>query len=117
MEIFVGDVVFVKNDKTKGSFSKIGIIQGLVTGQDGYTRADVVKVPSGGRSPKLLTRTLQHLVPIEVKVEHQTNDNLSQHHEEPDWRDIVVSTRERPYRDADIIGKLVRNEVELEALV
>ena len=67
MEIFVGDVVFVKNDKTKGSFSKIGIIQGLVTGQDGYTRADVVKVPSGGRSPKLLTRTLQHLVPIEVR--------------------------------------------------
>ena len=49
-------------------------------------------------------------------MENQTKDNLSQHHEEPE-RDIVVSTRERPCRDADIIGKLVRNEVELEALV
>ena len=38
MDISVGDVVFIKNDKTKRSFWKIGIIQELVTGQDGYTR-------------------------------------------------------------------------------
>ena len=109
MDISIGDVVFVKNDKTKRSFWKIGIIQELITGQDGYTRAAVVKVPSGGRNPKLLRRTLQHLVPIEVKVEHQTNDNLRQHHEEPE-RDIVVSTRERHRRDAAIIGELVRRD-------
>ena len=109
MDISTGDVVFVKNDKTKRSFWKIGIIQELITGQDGYTRAAVVKVPSGGRTPKLLRRTLQHLVPIEVKVEHQTNNKLRQHHEEPE-RDIVVSTRERPRRDAAIIGELVRRD-------
>ena len=66
-----------------------------------------MKVPSGGRTPKLLRRTLQHLVPIEVKVGHQTNDNLSQHHEEPE-RDILLSTREISRRDAAIIGELIR---------
>ena len=36
MDISVGDVVFVKNDKTKRSFWKIGIIQEIITRQDGY---------------------------------------------------------------------------------
>ena len=42
-----------------------------IPGKDGEVRAAVVKVGSNSRRPALLRRAVQHLIPIEIKVDPQ----------------------------------------------
>jgi len=62
----VGDVVILKNDSTKRVFWKMGIVESLLIGQDGCTRAAIVKVANAEKSPKRLKRSIKHLFPLEV---------------------------------------------------
>ena len=66
-EIAVGDVVILKNDSTKRLFWRLAIIQELLTGSDGKVRAAVIKIIDDQNKSRSLRRSIQHLIPIEVR--------------------------------------------------
>ena len=63
--IAIGDVVVLKDDVTKRQFWKLGVVTELLPGRDGNVRAAVVRI-SGDRK-SLLRRSINHLIPIEVR--------------------------------------------------
>lgn len=65
----VGDVVLLYDDGTKRAFWKLAIVNELIQGSDDKARAAVIKVGSDKGPPKLLKRSIQHLIPIEVDQE------------------------------------------------
>ena len=77
-----GDVVVLKSDTSKRSLWKLGIVDNLLMGADDRPQAAVIKVsePQGGT--KLLSRTVKHLFPIEVRVEDFTNDSSTEQTQE-----------------------------------
>ena len=64
-EIAVGDVVLLQNDSTKRALWKLAIMKELLAGSDRQVRAAVVQVAGTGN---LLKRSVEHLIPIEVKA-------------------------------------------------
>ena len=70
--IAIGDLVLLKNDSTSRAFWKLGKVEELIPGRDGNVRAAIVKVISNSGRPSHLRRVLQHLVPIEVKVQPES---------------------------------------------
>ena len=66
-EIAVGDIVILKNDLTKRLFWRLAIVQELLTGNDGKVRAAVIKTTDGNSNSRSLRRSIQHLIPIEVR--------------------------------------------------
>ena len=69
----VGDVVLLYDGGTKEAFWKLTIVNELLKGSDDKARAAVIKVCSDKGPPKLLKRSIQHLIPIEVD---QDDDNM-----------------------------------------
>ena len=59
----------LKNDATSRAFWKLGKVEELIPGRDGNVHAAVVKSVSDSGRPSRLRRVVQHLVPIEVKVQ------------------------------------------------
>ena len=97
-EVAVGDVVVLKNDTTKRLFWKLAIVKELLTGIDGNVRAAIVTTTDSGNKRKDLRRSIQHLIPIEVKAE-ESNDS---HQEE--YNPVMTETRQR--RSAAVTGEL-----------
>ena len=67
--IKVGDVVLLHDESTKRSFWKLAVMNELIQGSDNKVRAAVIKVGSDKSPAKLLKRSIQHLIPIEVDRE------------------------------------------------
>lgn len=105
IEVAVGDIVLLKNDKTSRNFWKLAKIEQLLYGDGGVARAVIVKVVGGkgNRRTQLLRRSIQQLVPIEVKQEiREANEPLNDK--------VVVPVTARPRRNAAIVGELRRQE-------
>ena len=100
-EVAVGDVVVLKNDvdTTKRLFWRLGIVKELLTGIDGNVRAAIVTTTDSGDKRKQLRRSIQHLIPIEVKAEG-SNDSHQMNN--------PVTTETRPCRTAAVTGELQR---------
>lgn len=47
-DVAVGDVVILKNDLTKRLYWKLAIVEELLKGKDGITRAAIVRVANPG---------------------------------------------------------------------
>ena len=67
--IKVGDVVLLYDKGTKRAFWKLAVVNELIQGSDDKVRAALIRVGSDKGPAKLLKRSIQHLIPIEV-----TND-------------------------------------------
>ena len=65
--VSVGDVVLVYDEQTKRNFWKTCKIDQLIIGSDGHVRAAKIKVPTKSGTT-ILTRSLKHLIPLEVKA-------------------------------------------------
>jgi len=63
----VGDVMLVKDDDTNRGKWKMGIVDGLITGQDGIVRAARMKTATGS----YLERALQKLYPLELSCDYE----------------------------------------------
>jgi len=63
----VGDVMLVKDDDTNRGKWKMGIVDGLITGQDGRVRAARMKTATGSH----LERALQKLYPLELSCDYE----------------------------------------------
>ena len=64
--IKVGDVVIVKDEHLPRSHWKLGVIQEVLTGRDGRTRAAVIKVAASDQRYSILRRLIQLLYPLEI---------------------------------------------------
>ena len=75
--VAVGDIVTLKNDSTSRGFWKLGKVEQLIPGRDGNFRSAFVQVSSNNGKTQLLKRVIQHLAPIEVRVE-SSNSQVQQ---------------------------------------
>ena len=64
--INVGDVVIIKGDEKNRSMWKLGIVDKLLTGKDGKTRA--IRLRAG---KSYLERAVQHLYPLEIACDRR----------------------------------------------
>ena len=101
-----GDIVLLKNDRTKRCFWKLGKVVELLLGRDGNIRAAKVKVPSA-RGTTVLSRPLQLLIPLEIRSQVEIDP--------PGMPQAVTNqeqadTRTRPRRNAAVIGEILRKD-------
>ena len=107
-EIAVGDIVNIRNDQTKHIFWKVAKVEQLLQGDDGATRAAQVRVLRGDSNrTQLLQRSIQELIPIEVKAEGE-RDNERKYVRHVVGNEQVLRPTERQQRDAAINGQLRR---------
>lgn len=116
-QISVGDIVIVKDDHQPRGLWKLGIVQELMEGQDGQTRAAVVKVASRDQQHTILKRPVQLLYPLETHCEStETTIPETSLDPEPLPDSDTVTDRIRPKRAAAEKADKVRREwiAELE---
>ena len=109
-EIALGDIVIIRNDQTKRNFWKLAKVEQLLRGEDRVPRAAVVRVlRENSNNSQLLRRSIQHLIPIEVRHESETDGlkNADQESDETANAQVLRPT-ERPQRNAAITGQLRR---------
>ena len=70
----VGDIVILKDDNVKRAFWKLVKVVQLLEGSDGITRATLINVSNEGCPLKILKRSTQHLIPIEVSCTESETD-------------------------------------------
>ena len=112
--IQVGDVVILKDDSTARAFWKMGKVEELLPGDDGKVRAAVVRVPRRNGTTQLLKRVIQHLIPLEVRVESTDNQVPGQSCAQvPGLQQVIPSipNTQRPRREAAIRGENLRREL------
>ena len=108
-EIAVGDVVILKNDSTKRLFWSLAIIQELLTGSDGKVRAAVIKIIDDQNKSQSLRRSIQHLIPIEVRDCDEgsaTPISTSSNNDPVSTKEVTTRTRSR--QQAATVGELTR---------
>ena len=108
-EIAVGEVVILKNDSTKRLFWRLAIIQELLTGSDGKVRAAVIKIIDDQNKSRSLRRSIQHLIPIEVRDCDEgsaTPISTSSNNDPVSTKEVTTRTRSR--RQAAAVGELNR---------
>ena len=72
--VSVGDVVVVHHETLPCGFWRLGKVDDVVTGRDGYVRGAKVKVAKKGRGSVMLYRPIQRLFPLEVNCTRQVQE-------------------------------------------
>lgn len=103
-KIALGDVVVIKDNQTKRSFWKLGVVEELLSGPDGHVRAARVRAGNSDRRSQVFRRSVKHLYPIEVS----SNENVlpsSGERNSTIATDMMELRDTRSRRDAAIIGE------------
>ena len=66
--ISIGEIVIVKDEHLPRGLWKLGIVQEIMKGQDGLTRAAVVRVASRDQQQSILKRSVQLLYPLDIRT-------------------------------------------------
>ena len=109
LEIALGDIVIIRNDQTKRNFWKLAKVEQLLRGEDGVPRAAVVRVfRENSNNSQLLRRSIQHLIPIEVRHDSETDGlkNADQESEETANAQVLRPT-ERTIETVETDGQVV----------
>lgn len=105
--IAVGDIVIVRDDKTNRNFWKLARVEQLLIGDDGTARAAIVRVcRKNSNHSQLLRRSIQHLIPIEVRQTSENDETTNVERNETEEQVLQLSSR--PQRNAAISGQLRR---------
>ena len=108
-DIAVGDIVIIRNDQTKRNFWKLAKVEELLCGEDGVARAAIVRgLRENSDHSQLLRRSIQHLIPIEVRHEGATNVDEATNADPEHPRVQVLRPTKRPQRTAATTGQLRR---------
>ena len=86
--IRIGDIVIVKDDNTKRIFWKMARVVELLKGSDGVARAALINVSNGNGPPRILKRSIRHMIPIELS---DTDDEITDT-DSPETEDHDAST-------------------------
>ena len=111
--ISVGDMIILMNDKTNRNFWQLGKVEELLTGNDGIVRAAKISVGKSDGRPGLLWRSIQHLIPLEVKQDSkptQSNSEVEEPVSSPKQKEHTVNSS-RPRRAAAVASELLREEL------
>ena len=92
-----GDVVSIHDSTLKKGFWRLGLVESLIRGRDQEVRGAEVKVCSKGQKPCVIKRPLQLLFPLELHSDLQMDNQ---------------PIRERPRRQAAVLGELKRKLVD-----
>ena len=113
--ISTGDLVILKDDQTKRQFWKVCKVEELIKGADAKVRAAKVQVPSS-KGKKILQRPLQHLIPIEVRCDNESQHSIKNNAD--NGSSCIEATaqaqsrlHDRPRRSAAAVADLVRRDV------
>ena len=72
-----GDIVILKHENVKRIFWKLVNVVELLKGKDGIARAALINIATENEPPKILRRSITHLIPIEVaSSEEEDLDNM-----------------------------------------
>ena len=113
-DISVGDVVMLQKDSTKRVLWKLAVVQKLIAGSDGQVRAAVVKVECSDSQPKLLTRGIRHLFPIEVRAQTMSPSTDNDEHKVPNSPFVMDVTRPATNRrSAAVAGEFRRRQLNI----
>jgi len=109
--ISVGDVVIVRDDNAKRLFWKLARVVELLPGPDRITRAALINVSCESGPPKILKRSISHLIPIEVDVCNNETTEVSvpdiESRDEAQGQ-VEPETSVRPRRNAAVLGEATR---------
>lgn len=97
----------LKNDSTNRNYWKFAIVEELLCGADGKTRAADVKVASSTNRPVYLRRVVQHLIPVEMKRLKEIAGR------EDSLHGTRVNDSQRPRRNAAVVGEINRREMNI----
>ena len=76
--IKVEDVVLLYNEGTKRAFWRHAVVERLIKGTDEHVRAAVIRMSDEKGHVKLLQRSIQHLIPLEVSTEDTSEDTTNE---------------------------------------
>ena len=65
---------YYNDEGTKRAFRKLAVVIELIQGTDRKTRTAVIRIDSDKGSTRLLKRSIQHLIPIEVAREDDSTE-------------------------------------------
>ena len=97
----------LKNDSTNRNYWKFADVEELLCGADGKTRVADVKVASSTNRPVYLRRVVQHLIPVEMKRLKEIAGR------EDSLHGTRVNDSQRPRRNAAVVGKINRREMDI----
>ena len=104
--IAAGDVVIVHHEHLPRGQWKLGVVQEVLTGRDGVSRAAIVKVAANDQQQSTSRRPIQLLYPLEIHSDIYTTSSFEDTLLQPDVPETGseqmgdVSTQTRPKRDA-----------------
>ncbi len=115
VSLSIGDIVLMKNEQTKRCFWKMGKITELLPGKDGNVRAARLEIPLENGGKRIFTRSIQHLVPLEIHVDRDVEESAKQKDTQLRQRSEPSQAREtqqcvRPRRSAAVVGELLRRD-------
>ena len=112
----VGDIVILKDDNVRQVFWKQAVVVELLKGKNDIARAALINVATDNGPPKILRRSTQQLIPIEVTSsgEEELDKSISEPMESNtvDKAENVDTTDHshvtRPRRAAAVLGEATR---------
>ena len=112
--IWVGDMVILMNDKSNRSFWQLGKIVELLPGSDGIVRAARVKLGNSDGKSTELRRSIEHLIPLEVRQESEEEQGerqleLQENATEEETFDEQLAVR--PRRKAAVVCENLRKQL------
>ena len=107
-KIALGDVVVIKDDQTKRSFWKLGVVEELLSGSDGHVRAAKVRAGRSDRRVQVIRRSIKHLYPIEVSTGDRVISSSSEGNPVNDLDEVTELSNIRRRREAAIVGEIRR---------
>ena len=66
------------NEGTKRAFWRHAVVERLIKGTDEHVRAAVIRMSDEKGHVKLLQRSIQHLIPLEVSTEDTSEDTTNE---------------------------------------
>ena len=96
-----GDLVLIYEDNVKRGLWKVGMVEELITGADGYVRGAKVRKPGKGK-PEILNRPVQKLFPLECAgmKRVRSEDDEKQSKEKIVNQGVRSQSQQRPTRAA-----------------
>ena len=108
----MGDVVILKDKSVKQAFWKLAKVVELLRSNDGKERVALINVATDNGPPKVLKRSIAHLVPIEVNIGEENTVEAVDPNEAGNSDGVTIVEQlissTRPCQAAAVVGELIR---------
>ena len=110
-KIRIGEIVLLKDEKSRRMFWKLAKVENVIKGPDGIARIATVKVLNNDKRTVNLKRSIKHLIPMEVRQNEDSKGKDNDQRKKGELQNNnLEDQRERPRRDAKAIGEIRRKD-------